>query len=144
MHKPTTYPSIFQLICNCLMKPDQNHYYRVQDLTLENVIFAILKNIDKYLTDKCIKKLRCLSQLFNEVTIDVCMLRNLGFSALKHLRIGYADHKNNQVSYVNLAIAGIIHYSLHPEMLIRYIKGKYIGESRDVAQIIKDVSPHIN
>jgi hypothetical protein len=29
-------------------------------------------------------------------------------------------------------------------MLIRHIKGEYIGESRDISQIIKDVLPHIN
>jgi hypothetical protein len=42
-----------------------------------------------------------------------------------------------------MATAGIIHYSLHPGMLIRYVKGEYVGESRDASQIINDVSPYI-
>jgi hypothetical protein len=37
----------------------------------------------------------------------------------------------------------MIHYSLHPGMMIRYVKGEYIGESRNVPQIINDVSPYI-
>ncbi len=45
-HLPTTYPSIYQLLCDCSMKPDNKHYYRVQDLTLENVMVVVLKFVD--------------------------------------------------------------------------------------------------
>ena len=143
-HLPTTYPSIFQLVRNCSMKPDASHYYRVQDLRFENVIVIVLKPVDGYLSGTCIKKLHCLSRLFNEMTTDVCRLRNMNFSELKEPRIGYADQLNIQASRVDLATAGIIHYSLHPGMLIRYVKGEYVGESRDVSQIIKHVSPYID
>jgi hypothetical protein len=78
------------------------------------------------------------------MTTNICRLKNLDFSVLKHPRIGYADQKEIQALNVNLATAGIIHYSLHLGMLIRYIKGEYVGETRDVSQIIKDVLPHIN
>ena len=47
------------------------------------------------------------------------------------------------MSHIDMATAGIIHYSLHPGMLIRYVKGEYVGESRDASQIINDVSPYI-
>jgi hypothetical protein len=42
-----------------------------------------------------------------------------------------------------MATAAMIHYLLHPGMMIRYVKGEYIGESRNVPQIINDVSPYI-
>ena len=77
------------------------------------------------------------------MTTDVCRLRNLDFSKLKEPRIGYADQKEIQSSRVDMATAAIIHYSLHPGMLIRYVKGEYVGESRNVPQIINDVSPYI-
>ena len=93
-HLPTTYPSIFQLVRDCLMKPDASHYYRVQDLRFDNVIVIVLKPVEGYLSGTCIKKLRCLSQLFNEMTTDVCRLRNINFSELKEPRIGYADQLN--------------------------------------------------
>ena len=143
-HLPTTYPSIFQLVRDCSMKPDASHYYRVQDLRFENVIVIVLKPVEGYLSGTCIKKLHCLSRLFNEMATDVCRLRNMNFSELKEPRIGYADQLKIQASRVDLATAGIIHYSLHPGMLIRYVKGEYVGESRDVSQIIKHVSPYID
>ena len=100
--------------------------------------------MEGYLSGTCIKKLHCLRRLFNEMTADVCRLRNINFSKLKEPRIGYADQLNIQASRVDLATAGIIHYSLHPGMLIRYVKGEYVGESRDVSQIIKHVLPYID
>jgi hypothetical protein len=33
-HPPTIYPSIYQLVRDCLMKPDKSHQYRVQDLMI--------------------------------------------------------------------------------------------------------------
>jgi hypothetical protein len=78
------------------------------------------------------------------MTTDICRLRNINFPVLKHPQIGYADQKGIQVLGVNLATAGIIYYSLHPGMLVCYIKGKFVGETRDVSQLIKDVLPHIN
>jgi hypothetical protein len=42
-----------------------------------------------------------------------------------------------------MATAAMIHYGLHPGMLIRYLKGEYVGEARDVTAILTQVSPHI-
>jgi len=36
-HPPTIYPSTYQLVRSCSMKPDKNHQYQVQDLRIENV-----------------------------------------------------------------------------------------------------------
>jgi hypothetical protein len=38
----------------------------------------------------------------------------------------------------------MIHYGLHPGMLIRHLKGEYTGKNRDVAGIIAKVSPYIS
>ena len=117
-HLPTTYPSIYQLVHNCLMKPDKSHYYQVQDLMFKNIIIIVIKSVDGYLSNTCIKKLHCLSRHFNEMTTDVCRLRTLDFSSLRDPRIGYADQQEIQMSRVDMATAGMIHYSLHPGMLI--------------------------
>jgi len=37
-NKPTTHPTIAQLVRDCRMKPSLNHQYRVDDLVLQNVI----------------------------------------------------------------------------------------------------------
>ncbi len=38
----------------------------------------------------------------------------------------------------------MIDYSLHPGMLIRFVKGEYVGENRNVRQVLNDVSPYID
>ena len=44
---------------------------------------------------------------------------------------------------VDLATAGLIHYGMHPDMLLRYMKGKYTGESRSADAILEKFSPYI-
>jgi hypothetical protein len=45
---------------------------------------------------------------------------------------------------MDMAMASAIHYTLHPGIVIRYARGEYIGENRDVTQILRDVSPHVD
>jgi hypothetical protein len=59
-------------------------------------------------------------------------------------RTGYSDQQEIQSSQVDLATAGMIYYSLRPGMLIRFAKGEYVGESRNVSQVLNDVSPYID
>jgi hypothetical protein len=47
-------------------------------------------------------------------------------------------------SIVDLAIAGMINYGIHPGVLICCIKGKYVGESRYAESIYHDVSSRIS
>ena len=112
---PTTYPTIFQLVRDCLMKPSTNQHYQVKDLVFENAIVVVLKFVNSFLSDVCIKKLKCLSHSFNEMVTDVCRLRTIDFSDLRKPRIGYSDQQEIQSSRVDLATTGMIYYSLHPE-----------------------------
>jgi hypothetical protein len=43
-----------------------------------------------------------------------------------------------------MATACAVHYSLHPGMVIRYIKGEYVGENRNVLQILDELSSNVN
>ena len=40
-------------------------------------------------------------------------------------------------------MAGLIHYGMHPGMLLRYLKGKYMGESGNADAILERVTPYI-
>jgi hypothetical protein len=68
----------------------------------------------------------------------------IDFSKLREPKIGYSNQQEIQSLRVDLATAGMIYYSLHPGMLIRYVKGEYIGENRNVPQVLNDVSPYID
>ncbi len=116
----------------------------VSDAILDNGIIELLKHSKSFLTDKEITRLSKVNSLYQEMIHDVVQLRNLDFSQLQEPRIGYAKQTAIKQSLVDMATACAIHYSLHPGMMIRYAKGEYIGENRDVTQILRDVSPHVD
>jgi hypothetical protein len=71
-------------------------------------------------------------------------LSTLDFSQLREPRIGYAEQTAIQSSRVDMATACAIYYTLHPGMVIRYLKGKYIGQNRSVPQFLCNVSSHVD
>jgi hypothetical protein len=75
---------------------------------------------------------------------DVMRLKGIDFSKLKEPRIGYAKQEKIQQCRIDMATVAMIHYFLHPGMLIRYVNGEYIGENRDILQVLNDVSPYVD
>jgi hypothetical protein len=142
--KPTNYPTISQLVRGCLMKPSLNHQYMVSDVVLDNVIIKLLKPSESFLTYKDVANFSKVNCLYQEMIHDGVRLRTLDFSQLRELRIGYVEQTAIQPSHVDMATACAIHYTLHSGMVIRYSRGKYVGENRDVTQILCDVSPHVD
>ncbi len=126
------------------MKPILNHQYMVSDLSLDNVIVEILKSSDSFLMDEDVTNLAAVNSLYQEMVHDIVKLRTLVFRQLQEPRIGYAEQTAIQSSQVDMATACAIHYSLHPGMVIRYLKGKYIGENRNVPQILRNVLSHVD
>ncbi len=141
---PTNYPTIGQHVRDCTIKPSLDHQYMVDDPSLKNVIVILIKDVSSILSDEEILHLRYISKLFNEVIVDVLRLRILDFLPLLEPRLGYATQESILQICMNLATAGMIHYSLHPGMLIRYLKGEYTGKNRDIARIIARLSPYIS
>ena len=141
---PITYPTIAQLVRGCSMKPSLNHQYRVSDLRLDNVIIELLKSPDSYLSDGDVLNMSGINSLYREMIEDVIKMRVINFSALRKPRIGYAMQTKIDPIRVDMATACAIHYSLHPGMMIRYLKGEYVGENRDAEKILLDVSPYVN
>jgi hypothetical protein len=74
---------------------------------------------------------------------DVIQLRSINFSKLKLPRLDYANQTEISQERINLATACAIHYGLNKGMVVRYLKGKNVGESRDTDVVIKTVSPYI-
>ncbi len=91
--KPTTYPTIEQLVRDCKMKPSLNHQYRVDDLTLDNVIVILMREKTSYLSPICLANILILNKLYCEMTRDVFRLRDLIFSPLKSPRYDYESQE---------------------------------------------------
>jgi hypothetical protein len=75
---------------------------------------------------------------------NVQRLQCVAFSSLKMPRLDYAEQTSISSERVDLATACAIHYGLNVGMVIRYLKGKYVGESQDANAIPLEVSPHIS
>ena len=73
--KPTSYPTISQLVRGCLMKPSPNHQYRVKDLKLDHVIVELLKTSKSFLADEDITNLSEVNSLHQEMIGDVTKLK---------------------------------------------------------------------
>ena len=139
------YPSHHQLVRSSRMKPSLNLQYRVDDLSLNNVIVILLGKFQQHFDNNDIVSLSQINTLYAEMVSDVTSeLLNYDFSELRHARIGYESQTEIQQHRVNMATAGMIHYGLHPGMFICYVGGEYVAESRNVKQLLKNISPHVS
>ncbi len=126
------------------MKSSQNLQYRVKDLRFDNIVIFLIKNQALYLSDEDINNLKEISKMHQEMVNDVLRLRQIEFSKAKLPRYDYADQTKISPERVNLATACAIYYGLNTRMVIRYLKGEYVGESRDANEILKKVSLYIS
>jgi hypothetical protein len=115
-----------------------------KSLCLDNVIVELVKSPESFLTNEDAMNLSKVNSLYREMIHDVIDLRLTDFTKMKEPRIRYAEQTAIYPTRVNMATACAIHYSLHPGMVIRYLKSEYFGENRDVNQILSDVSPFID
>jgi hypothetical protein len=134
---PPPYPSHHCLISESRMKPSWNLQYRVKDLHFDNVVIFLIKNKETYLTNEDINNLKNISNMHRDMVNDVMRLRSIDYSKLKLPRFDYTNQTKISQERVNLATACAIHYGLNTGMVVRYLKGEYIGESRDADVIIK-------
>jgi hypothetical protein len=80
--KPTSHPTILQLVRGCSMKPSPNHQYRVKDLKLDHVIVGLLKTSKSFLADEDITNLSKVNSLYQEMIGYITKLKELDFCTL--------------------------------------------------------------
>ncbi len=106
-------------------------------VSLDNIIVFIVKNFEKYFLEaEDLLNLSKVNQVYGNMVTDVIRLRSLDFLGLKKPRLDYAAQLSILPARVDLATACLIHYGLHPGMLICYLNGEYTGKSTDVEPIL--------
>ena len=85
-----------------------------------------------------------ISKMHRDMVDDVLRLRGIDFSKVKLPRYDYADQTKISQERVDLATACAIYYGLNTGMVVRYLKGEYVGEARDADKILEKVSPYID
>jgi hypothetical protein len=127
------------------MKPSLDLYYQAKDPHFDNVVIFVVKWLGVlYLTANNLESLRSLNKHYRAMIDDVQRLQFVDFLPLKMPRLDYAEQTSISSKRVDLATACVIHYGLDLGMVIRYLKGKYVGESQDADAVLLEVSPHIN
>jgi hypothetical protein len=96
--KPTSYPTILQLVCGCSMKPSPNHQHWVKDFKLDHIIVKLLKSSKSFLADEDITNLSEVNSLYREMIGDVAELNKLDFCTLQEPRLVYAEPTEIQSS----------------------------------------------
>jgi hypothetical protein len=126
------------------MKPSLNHQYHVKDLQFDNITIFIVRFKDSYLSSNDVASLKVVNKTYFTMISEVQCLQSLDFSTLKKPRHDYATQEHISQDQVVLATACLIHYGLHPGMMIQYLKGEYVGENRDTKRIIREGKPFIS
>jgi hypothetical protein len=91
-----------------------------------------------------VENIRKISKMHRNMVDDVLRLRGINFSKVKLPRYDYAEQTKISQERVDLATACTIHYEFNTGMVVRYLKGEYIGESRNSKRILEKVSPYID
>lgn len=126
------------------MKPSRNLQYRVKDLRFDNIVVFLLKDQASYLSVDDVENIRKISNLHRTMVDDVFRLRGIDFSKVRLPRYDYADQTEISQERVDLATACAIHYGLNTGMIVRYLKGEYVGDSRSSKRILDEVSKYID
>ena len=82
--------------------------------------------------------------MHRDMVTNILQLRGIDFSKVKLPRYDYADQTKILQERVDLVTACAIYYGLNTGMVVRYLKGEYVGESRDADKILEKVSPYID
>jgi hypothetical protein len=110
----------------------------------DNVIIFLVKETKSYLSESDLVSVRSLNVMYEVMMVDVVRLRDVDFWDLKLPRLDYAQQIQISNERIDKTTACAIHYGLNPSMVIRFIKGEYVGDSRDANALLSAVSQHIN
>lgn len=71
LHHPSKYPSHYQLVRDSRMKPSLDAQYRIDDLSLDNVIVILLHKYPNNFDPSDVTSLSQVNTLYNEMVTDV-------------------------------------------------------------------------
>jgi hypothetical protein len=132
INHPNLPPSQYHFARLPTMKADARHVYRVQDLTLFNVIVPVMK----CLSDYDMQKLRLVCRLLQIFVPKVIRLSSIDFMPLQLSRLDYRDQKQVSKHRIDMAGAAMIFYNNDPGMVVRCINIEYRGAWRDIDAIL--------
>ena len=114
------------------MKASIMKYYRVQELTIYNVITTVIKEFREDFTSTDLANLCLVNKDFSKMIPSTIRWLKIDFSPLRELRLDYEQQEKISTHRVTMASAAMIHIGLDPGKLVRWMGGEYTGARRDI------------
>jgi hypothetical protein len=109
------------------MKPCINKYYRVEELTIYNVITTVIKEFWDSFNPSDLISLSCTNKDFSIMIKNTIRWLRIDFSSLRNPRCDYEKQTKICPHWVELASAAMVHFGMDPGKLVRWLGGEYIG-----------------
>jgi len=126
------------------MRPSIKKYYRVEELTIYNVITTVIKEFRDSFDLADIISLFCTNKDFLIMIKNTIQWLRIDFSSLRDPPYDHEKQTRICSHRVEMASAAMVHFGLDPGKLVHWLGGEYIGERRDVFLILAIVKDHIS
>ena len=137
-------PSRTSLSDRTRMRPSLDKHYRVQELTIYNVITTVLREFGSSFSRQDILSMILINKDFFKMIPKVLRWLTIDFTPLREHRCGYDSQLTIDPHRVEMANAAMVHFGLDPGKFVRWIGGEYTGQSRDVAFALAQAAPHVH
>jgi hypothetical protein len=114
-----------KIVC---MKPSIKKYYRVEELTIYNVITTVIKEFRDSFNSADLISLSCTNTDFAIMIKNRIRWLRIDFSSLRNPCYDYEKQTEICSHRVEMASAAMVHFGLDPGKLVRWLGGKYIGD----------------
>lgn len=125
------------------MRPSRDKYYRVDELTIYNVITTVIKEFISSFSERDILNLSAINRDFSTMIPKVVRWLSVDFSSLRAPRIDYESQTEISHHRVDMASAAMVFFGLDPGRFVRWMAGEFMGDGRDVDKILATIKPHI-
>ena len=120
------------------MRPELNKYYRVDTITLHNVIAIVMREYAEFSPSE-ILAIRLLNKDFAVFVPKVLRWLQVDISSLRDPRYDYEKQTAIDPHRVLMANAAMVHFGLDPGRFVRWLAGEYTGHARDVRSTLAAV-----
>ena len=120
------------------MRPALDKYYRVDTITLHNVITIVMRDYAAFAPTE-LSAIRQLDKDFAVFVPKVLEWLKVDFLPLREPRYDYEDQTRIDPRRVLMANAAMVHFGLDPGRFVRWLAGEYTGQYRDARSTLAAV-----
>ncbi len=125
------------------MKPSTDKYYRVEELTIYNVVTIVIQECMAFSKNKLLN-IRLLNTDFTKMIPKLKRWLQIDFSSLHEPRLNYESQMQIDPHQVCMANAAMAHFGLDLVRLVRWMGGKYTGQHQDTHSTLAAVRGNVS